>query len=279
MKLVAKARRQRADAPPAGGARASRGAHDLGRLLSVGGFTRCRASPVSPRHPDGGDPRRRADVGRLLGCLPPAQQFPRHLCRRRVQRRVPAALHRARRRRRRADAAARASPTTSLPGRWRCSSASWSSRSPSCAGSWRCWRRASPTIRRRWRSPFMLSRITFPYLICIAIVTQLSAHAERDAALQGGGGRAHHAERRHDGDAARCAPVLPHRRLCRGLWRADRRASATRLRHVGRRRRAGLQLRLHWPRWTRRMGEFVARAGRGHRRRGLACRSGCSSTR
>ena len=157
----------------AGGAR-----HDRPHA-SVGGLTlRLAHHRLRPRHHAGGDARRRADRRRLLRRAAAAQPFPRDLRRGRVQRRLRAGLC--------AHARSRAAPTRPRLFADRIFTLLLASQvvllavalafTPAViapAGA-----RASTSDPARFALAVELTRITFPYLLLMTLVTLLRRHPQ-----------------------------------------------------------------------------------------------------
>ena len=133
---------------------------------------------VPPRRRARRRARRRRSGGRVLRRVPPAQPFPGHLRRRRVQLGL-CALLRARARDARGTAKPRLSRARSSRSccsrRSSCSPWRWPSRPSSSA----CSRPASKTTRPRFGHAVLLTRITFPYLLCVTLVTLQAAPSTR----------------------------------------------------------------------------------------------------
>jgi len=105
-----------------------------------------------------------------------------------------------------------------------------------------------------------LTRITFPYLLLITLVTLWSGILNASQPLRGGGGGADPAQCRDDGDTG-ARLVVPGRRLCGGVGRADLGRAAGR---AGRRRHA-----------AQRRYDLVPGAALGRRRAAFFSRRSC----
>ena len=139
----------------------------------------------------------------------------------------------------------------------------------------RCSRRVSATTRLRFELAVELTRITFPYLLLMTLVTLYLRHPQFDRPLRDRRRGADPAQPHHGGDA-RDRGVLPDRRPCGRLGRADRRrarSAAGRRRGAARRRddRAA-------PSEARRRREALLQGARARDRR-LGRRAACAVRR